>query len=143
MEAYEKMLSLSRVPDEEVVDHPGQGPGSRNQERWLKQRKAGSPVVPDASQPPAPGPALGPAQGPRGNQTPPAPGWPEGQRGNAVSHSLLARPLLFTTKLGHLILGLGLVLSLQPAPGHTGRLFPSYSQAKSIDPIPIMYPALC
>lgn len=36
MEAYEKMLSLSGVPDE-VGDHPGQGPGSRNQERWLKQ----------------------------------------------------------------------------------------------------------
>lgn len=36
MEAYEKMLSLSRVLDE-VGDHPGQGPGSRNQEPWLKQ----------------------------------------------------------------------------------------------------------
>lgn len=36
MEAYEKMLSLSRVMDE-VGDHPGQGSESRNQELWLKQ----------------------------------------------------------------------------------------------------------
>lgn len=91
-------------------------------------------------QPPAP-PRQGPAQAPRA-VGPPAAGCPEGQQAVRSPAAFFPGPYP-PTKLGCWILGLSLLLSLQPASRPTGRPFLSYSPAKSIDPIPILNPALC
>lgn len=143
MEAYKTMLSLSRDPDEVGNRTRGWDPENRRAGLSRGTRREPSVTREDLLPPaPSPAPAGAPPRAPR--QSGPARArvaW--GSTGWCGLPQLAFLALIFADKPGRLTFCLGLVLSFQLASGPIGRPFPSYSQAKSIDPIPIMYPALC
>lgn len=143
MEASKTMLSLSRDPDEVGNRTRGRDPETRRASLSRGTRREPSITREDLLPPaPSPAPAGAPPRVPR--QSGPARPWvARGSTGWCGLQQLAFLALILAAKPGLPTICLGLVLFLQPASGPIDRPFPSYSQAKSIDPILIMYPALC